>query len=445
MNSSANPKTAIKMLIVEDDLDKFAIIASNFSKFNSESKLLSITIDHAKDILEATESFTKNYYDVVILDLKLPLSSGNGDDCNVDNSKGFYSHVLKSDKKPFLIVGLTSLKPEEYVNIFETHSTFNIETFSAGSDVWFKNIVSRIEFVAGARQALSTVMANNFNFDVIILVARENNEFDPIVDTVDWLGDFHTENPLVGHRKNAFGRVRIGSKILDIGIICLGEMGLSITSAITTQLVHIFRPRYFAMLGMCCGFKDEGYAKTKLGDVIIARQTANWDEGMYDGQYGTEVDEPFFVNRTKEKSPSSEFEADIDRVLESQWGDISENIKDYYLSPEARKFTDQVDGFDANPEIHFNLLLSGSSVINSVSKISEIRKRFSTSVGLEMESHSIYVATNALTGIRPKSVVIKGVADYGDGTKTKAVQKVASVASYKVLKAILDKVENNFN
>lgn len=195
------------------------------------------------------------------------------------------------------------------------------------------------------------------------------------------------------------------------------------------------------MPGMCCGFRDQEGSETKLGDVIIARQTANWDEGMYEANGNRAIDDPFFQNRTKERSPSADFDEDICRVLESQWSSIEKELMDYYLTPDARKLTDKVKDFDATATLHFGLLLSGSSVVNSISKLAEIRKRFSTSVGLEMEAHSVYVAMNCLTGIRPKSVVIKGVADYGDGSKTKVVQKVASAASFLVLKRLLDKME----
>lgn len=46
-----------------------------------------------------------------------------------------------------------------------------------------------------------------------------------------------------------------------------------------------------------------------------------------------------------------------------------------------------------------------------------------------MEAHSVYTSIDLMTGAKPKGIIIKGVADYGDGNKHKSAQKAASAAS----------------
>lgn len=436
-------RTKMSALIVEDNDEKYAIVAGKFDRLNQDRDDLQIKVTRASDCFGAIEKYDREFFDFIILDLKIPLrcNSSNGED--VQFSKEFYDHVLFGEKElPFLIVGLTSIDKSEYETVFSTHPIFNIEEFVAGSDLWFQNITRRIDFVASAKSAVKKLHSNNYDTDVLILVARENNEFVPIRDGIRWVGGIYSENSEVEGRLNSFGRAELPSgKKLDVGVVCLGEMGLSVSAAVCAQLVHMFRPRYFAMLGMCCGFNDDERYKTKLGDVIIARQTANWDEGMYQTDKAASRKDPFFQNDTKERMPPDDFGLELERVFESEWKNIEASLQNHYLLPESRSETSKVDEFNAEANLHFNLLLSGSSVINSGSKIGEIRKRFSTAVGLEMEAHSVYSAMYCVGGVKPKTVVIKGVADHGDGTKTKAIQKVAAIASLRTFEAIVDKLE----
>ena len=85
--------------------------------------------------------------------------------------------------------------------------------------------------------------------------------------------------------------------------------------------------------------------------------------------------------------------------------------------------------------------MSGASVVNSIQKIDEIHDRFGLSFGLEMEAHAVYTAINCMPGIKPKVCVIKGVADHGDGTKSKSIQSMCSVASLIVFKELLEHLD----
>ncbi len=68
-------------------------------------------------------------------------------------------------------------------------------------------------------------------------------------------------------------------------------------------------------------------------------------------------------------------------------------------------------------------------MIDSHDMINVIEKRFPRALALEMEAHSIYSAADSCTGLRPRTLVIKGVADFGDGSKAKPVQAMASVGA----------------
>lgn len=439
MKRTNEPSTKMNALIIEDSDEKFEIVFKKFQDLNIRRSDLEINIERAKNCFNAIEIYERKFFDFIILDLKLPIGSAIDSDCSVENSKEFYDHVLFSDKDlPFLIVGLTSIDETEYEEVFEQHPIFNIEKFSTANEIWFQNIEARINFVSSAKKAVKNLYSKNFDLDLLIITAREKNEYQPIIDAIKWLdGSLWSEASLEG-RLNKFGLVDFpGIGSLSVGVVCLGEMGLSVSAAICAQLVNMHRPRYFAMLGMCCGFKDDEKHMTKLGDVIIASQTANWDEGMYQTDRREARKDPFFQNDTKIRHPPNDFAGKVELALEGCWNDLEKELSDHYHLPANREVTKTLDQFDNDANLHFGLLLSGSSVINSAKKIGEIRKRFSTAYGLEMEAHSVYSAMHCISGIKPRTIVIKGVADHGDGTKTKQVQKIASVASCIVLMRLI--------
>ncbi|MCC5961479.1 MAG: hypothetical protein JJU08_19300 [Rhodobacteraceae bacterium] len=441
-NRTNEPRTKMQVLIIEDDDKKYKLVKKKFNELNDRRDDLECSLTRAKNCFDGISAYDQNFFDLIILDLKIPLGSGRNSDCDVRYSKEFYEHVIFGERDlPFLIVGLTSVEESEYAEVFDENPIFNIENFSVASDEWFRNIESRINFVCSAKRAVKNLHSKNYDLDLLIVTAREKNEYEPLIEAMGWLdgslwSDAHLEDRL--HR---FGMVKFDEAgIFSVGVVCLGEMGLSVSAAVCAQLVNIHRPKYFAMLGMCCGFKDDEKHMTKLGDVIIASQTANWDEGMYQVDNKAAQRDPFFINETKIRNPPNDFAGKVEKVLEGQWKSIEKEINDYYHLPQSRAVTADLDNFDKEASLHFGLLLSGSSVINSVDKVTEIRKRFSTAYGLEMEAHSIYSAMHCISGAKPRTLVVKGVADHGDGTKTKQVQKIATVASYIVFKRIITKM-----
>ena len=439
---NSEPRTKMRALIIEDNDEKHSMIKEKFDDLNRRREDVEILLSRAKNCFDGISNYDQNFYDLIILGLKIPVGSGPKSDCDVKYSKEFYDHVVFGDKElPFLIVGLTSIDESEYTGVFDENPIFNIEKFSVANDIWFQNIEARINFVCSAKRAVKNLHSKNYDLDLLIVTAREKNEYDPLVEAIDWMEGSVWNDASLEDRLNTFGLVDFGEAgVLSVGIVCLGEMGLSVSAAVCAQLVNIHRPRYFAMLGMCCGFKDDAEHMTKLGDVIIASQTANWDEGMYHTDKQAAKKDPFFINETKIRNPPNDFAGKVEKALEGEWKNIEKEVCDYYHLPESRAATNGLDTFEKEANLHFGLLLSGSSVINNAKKITEIRKRFSTAYGLEMEAHSVYSAMHCISGAKPGTLVVKGVADHGDGTKTKQVQKIASVASYIVLKRLITRI-----
>lgn len=441
-------KIKVRILIVEDNKDKYEKIREQFDAYNSSSEHATLNYDWARSSFRAIEKFNREYYDVVILDLNIPQNDPDpndleGAECSVENAKSLYKYITKKTfNRPLLIFGLTVMENKDYEKQFASTPIFSVEKYN--SDNWFTNITDRIEIIVGGKSALTEFVNNNYNYDIIILVARYHNEYLPIRDAINFLNESRKHPVLDPVRESAFGEIEVSGKILRLGLICLGEMGLPITASYTSQLVQYFRPRYFTMLGMCCGFKDDRMSKkTKLGDVVIARQTVNWDEGKYSDEKVEELGEPFYHNRQIIKSPTNSFVAEIGQLLEAHSESIETELSEFYKQDKNKENIAKLDDytFDFDPDVYFDTMMSGSSVINSVEKIADIRDRFEPAISLEMEAHAVYTAVDCMFGKKPKVSVIKGVADHGDGKKAKVIQPMMSVASYHVFLKLITVME----
>ena len=215
------------------------------------------------------------------------------------------------------------------------------------------------------------------------------------------------------------------------------ETGLSMSAALAGYLVSLLRPRFVFMLGMCCGLNDKkSPSKSVLGDVIVANETACWDEGKYSDELNAQ--DPFYV-RSVTRTPENSFRLRVSGLIEINSGDIMKELNSVSELFNLEKIKAECgEQIAAEPKLHLGLILSGSSVVDSVKQVDMIRQRFPSAIGLEMEAHSIYCAVDAAIGIRPFALVIKGVADHGQGKKNKSAQPWASAMSYATAKKFLE-------
>lgn len=435
----------IRMLIIDDDPDKLASIEESVRTTSLLEASVRIHIDRAECFQQSTRRLDSSYYDVIILDLKIPILVG--DEARVEHSRSLYNYIRKiAPFKPFYILGLTSADEAEVREIFTEKPDFTIERFSSGGE-WIEKLSRQINFVVNAKAGLMNYLNNNYGLDVLIVTARKSNEYDPILSSIEWEGGFSAPHHGLKGMHNRFGSVRIGETFRKFGIICLDEMGFSHSAAVTVDLVNMFRPRFMAMLGMCCGLKklplpgdDRQRARVKLGDVIVASETCCWDEGKYEDGDPKLTKSAFFNNRAVNKYPDTEYWRFVERHIDENQATIESNIQEYYEGANLDVICESLKGgvvFSEKSVIHRRPIVSGACVIDSGKMIEEIEARFPRAFGLEMEAHAFYSAIGCCAGLKPRALVIKGVADFGDGTKTKSVQPLASTASYLTYKSVL--------
>lgn len=183
------------------------------------------------------------------------------------------------------------------------------------------------------------------------------------------------------------------------------SMGIESTVLVTTKVLNYFNPKYIFMVGICAGNKN----LTKIGDIIIAEKSLNYNEIVETKKEGKESVKKFM--QTAEA---------INKNLKSR---ISLLSKTKYIS-EIREQCSSLKNIPENLTCHIGLLVTGSSLVRSGEKIKEINESYYNVKGLDMETYGFYyAANNTYKNQQPYFASIKAVSDYGDETKHKMSAK----------------------
>ena len=179
------------------------------------------------------------------------------------------------------------------------------------------------------------------------------------------------------------------------------SMGMAATITLTTKVLTYFNPDYMFMLGICAGNKNV----TKIGDVIIAEKSLNYNEIVE-----IEKKDETTVRKFMQNADS------IDKKLKTR-------LTLFSRKPIIKEIRESYKGASDFPEelnCRIGLMVSGSSLIRSDSKISDINSSYHNVKGLDMETHGFYyAASNTFNDRKPLFVSIKSVSDFGDNTKHK--------------------------
>lgn len=179
------------------------------------------------------------------------------------------------------------------------------------------------------------------------------------------------------------------------------SMGMEATITLTTKVLTYFNPDYIFMVGICAGNKNVA----KVGDIIIAEKSLNYNEIVE-----TEKKDDTTVKKFMQNADS------IDRKLKTRLTLFSRKS----IIEEIRQSYKDVSDFPKELTCQIGLMVTGSSLMRSDTKIQEINSAYHNVKGLDMETHGFYyAASNTFNDRKPLFVSIKSVSDFGDNTNHK--------------------------
>lgn len=188
-------------------------------------------------------------------------------------------------------------------------------------------------------------------------------------------------------------------------------MGMAAASALATKVILTFRPRYLIMCGIAAGIGEVG--KQIYGDVLVPDVVWDYSTGKVVGPNESEIrfGDVGFLPRPHSISLDPELRSLVHRLCE----------------PGACEF-----------HLETGPLACGTSVMANESVVDKrVRALFPTTVGLDMESYSVFLAANKASEPRPKALVVKSICDYANSEKNDQYQAFAAFTSSRFVEYLL--------
>jgi len=401
----------INILIVEDNPYKLETIR----KLLIEELMIDPSqITSSTDIKAAKRKLMGVTYDLLILDLVLPLEAG--DTPSPEKGIGFLTDLDANPNinSPIHIIGLTEFSDlkTKFQGEFEKYVWYLID-YNATEFNWQEKLKSVVYHLLSVRTRFFDFAHKQMSFDVAVITALNKPEFEKILDwPVEWDAFSLVEDPVKYYQTV----IEKNGKSIKVVAACVGHMGMTATSVLSTKMIGLFKPKFIFMSGICAGIRERGL---HYGDVLIAEQS--WDYGsgkMKESQEsGAEIREAIFEPDPRPISLSPTLVALVNSFLRRD--SVIANI--------------QASWRYAKPSYALKALLgpvaSGSYVISSQIKLDEIKHVQHKLLGVEMEGYGLYYACAQHDHKPVKALLVKSVADFGDASKDDNFQEYSSYTS----------------
>ncbi len=259
-----------------------------------------------------------------------------------------------------------------------------------------------IKFKEYAHQILGMRPENNSlrlpQFDIGIITSTVD-EFESIITylkdvmELDFIGD----DSIIYYK----GILETSRKVFKIIIPYPQSMGMEAAVSCTTKIISYFNPFYMFMVGVCAGNKNV----TKIGDIIIAEKSVNYNNVVEIDKEGKDSKKKFMQNAD---SINKNFKSRLSLFSRSK---VIPKIKNEYQ--DSNKFANDL-------KCDLGLIVTGSSLVRSDVKIREINDSYHGVKGMDMETHGFYFAVSNFA--KTKNTLFasfKSVSDFGDDTKHK--------------------------
>lgn len=370
---------------------------------------------YQEDGSSARTSLFGMYFDLLILDLTLPMVKGN-------TSPGF---VVAEGILEELFGTRNLMAPGNALGITQDKSALSTVRNSIGGHLmavieqtdltdWKKQLEDRIRYVERSIVCRATSLLSRNDYDVLIITALDK-ELAPFKDAYETSPDDGIAGLETFVFSDAIGELRRGA------CFSIGRAGQPSASSETQGLLCQLRPKLAIMTGFCGGIPG----KADLGDILIAESAIDWDYGKWKpGAVASQLySRPEAVVIRNSRSHR------IARKIKG--GDIAN--RDTLKS----KMAYLTKGEILDPKIDLVPFASGSAVIGDDKIVDNIRGLNDAIAGVDMESYAFYYACNYPHAIKPEFICIKAVADACGIDKDDRLHAGCSYASAFVAREII--------
>ena len=407
---------AIKIIIVDDNQDKIREISKCLI---NDANVSYDDIALARDMREAKALLLKTQFDLMILDMALPITS----DRKPSHLAGL--SLLREIKErdtyniPSYIVGLSAYK-DDVISAEEELSKdlWSIIFFDESSVHWREMLCEKVAHLQ--RVSRERVSTKDFDVDVLWICALEAPELEAVLRlSFNW----REAMPSEGSTFHYIGEIDHHGTRYQVRAFSLPLMGPVASAAYTARLIGEFRPKIVVMSGIMAGKKD----KVEIGDCILANPTWDWGSGKHISSLANAEDQ----NSQFAAAPYQEM---VDNQVVTAFSRLKKN--ESLLYEIRRNWQGRSPRQDLR--LHEGPVASGSSVIADGQKFLQLERQHRKLLGIEMEAYPLLFACSHAAEPKPKGFVVKSVCDFADESKNDDYQNYAAYTSANVCAQLIE-------
>lgn len=400
-------------LIVEDNGDKLRKILQTLAGVSSFDLNL---VDRVASLNEAREKLRKTGYDLLILDIALPIrldQEAVGDAgiqlLNEMSARPGYktpTHTIGITAYPDLLAEAQQQFSEKLLTVVQYDDT---------SDEWMVRLQERTRHMIAAKEDHKSEPVTHRSH-LVVLCALRSPELDAVLRIGwDWQQKRLAGDDTVYHR----GEFERGGRQQIVWAAEAPRMGMPAATVTAMKMIFQFRPEYIAMTGITAGVPG----RAKFGDILAADPAYDWGSG----KWSQDIDGKLQFEPAPHQLPLS---TSIRNKLKS-------------LASEKGVFAKIRDNWPAEVPDHLLSLItgpvaSGASVLADGSTSEQILSRQRNLIGIEMETYGLFVAADEAPAPKPAVFSIKSVVDFAQGDKNDRFQKYAAYTSAQTLKYFVE-------
>lgn len=401
------------MLVVHDRKEA----AAEVRKVLLDDSAATDVCDMASDYRTARTLLASNIYDLLVLDLTIPLSPTMGSP-TYQAAEMLLDDLFNSDQlhPPGDIIGIT--KHEEVLKLVGVnlgpHLMVIIPEDRDGK--WRDYLRDKVQYARRAAHTRSVSMNQNYDYDALIVTAMDA-EMEPYEALLQPRPFRHFKMAKEFLFADCKGNPRRGIAY------AIGRSGQPSAASMTQALITYFRPRVALMSGYCGGVRG----KVNLGDLVFFEAAYAWDYGKW---------------AEEGKPPSTVFLARPDPI----------SIVDHPLHDAARGYCRS--RFASEPEVaaamldtnseplseidtHLKPVASGSAVVASDEIVTRIRGLNDSMWAVDMEAYGFYHAASHTRAAKPDFLCVKSVSDFSNGEKGDEYHSACSRISAELVHRLL--------
>ncbi len=399
----------IKILIMDDDTDKTTRIKSVLTG------MCMVDVDDievARSLNSGRQMLAKNFYDLLILDLVLPID--DDDPIEPGKSEGFIDELNRIGrlKKPIYVIGLSQYEDKVVANTAKyENKLWKLIHYDLQKVDWESILQDAVEAILSTKKQLLASLQNKSRYDVgIICALSEEFEQMKMASRLEW------RKVTVEGITNDFFAADLRTELGTTLRIIAGRNnmpGMQAASVMASCMFSLFNIKSLFMTGICAGFKKNEKDTIDFGDIFIAE--SEYDYGS--GKLCESKDGAFFKKNPKMLECDFDLKGKMNTFIEEKH---PENFILHALDTVNLNFIKKI------PSIHFKPGACGSYVVADKGFMEDLLKENQKLRGLDMEGYGLYMAAHILG---KQCLMIKSVSDFADSDKGDTYHKMCSYSS----------------